>query len=292
MTTPDRRPDRMTLLDLVRRATDPAPWTEGDNIPWHDPDFSARMLEEHLSQAHDMASRRAAGIEAHVRWIHDDLLAGRPGRVLDLGCGPGLYASRLAALGHECVGIDYSPASIAHAKRVAEERGLRCMYLLQDIRHAEYGVGFDLVMLVFGEFNVFSPDDVGRILDRAHAALAPGGLLLMEPHTATAVESMGRRERSWSSTEAGLFSDRPHLCLTEGNWDPVSGTATVRYFVVDSATGAVTRYAQTFQAYTDAEYRAVLTEHGFDAVRRFSSLGGRECEEIESDLFAMVAKKP
>ena len=292
MTTPDRRPDHMTLLDLVRRATDPAPWTEGDNIPWHDPDFSARMLEEHLSQAHDMASRRSAGIEAHVRWIHDDLLAGRPGRVLDLGCGPGLYASRLAALGHECVGIDYSPASIAHATSAAKERGFRCTYLLQDIRHAEYGVGFDLVMLIFGEFNGFSPDDAVLILRKAHAALAPGGLLLMEPHTAIAVESMGRRERSWTSAVAGLFSDRPHLYLTERNWDPASQTATVRYFVVDAAAGAVTRHAQTFQAYTDAEYRAALENRGFRDVAFYPSLGGREDDEPDGEFLAVTARKP
>lgn len=33
---------------------------------------------------------------------------GNPTRILDLGCGPGLYTSRLARLGHCCVGIDFS----------------------------------------------------------------------------------------------------------------------------------------------------------------------------------------
>jgi len=291
MMTPERRPDRMTLLDLVRRSADPAPWAEGDNIPWHDPGFSARMLEEHLSQAHDMASRRAAGVGAHVRWIHEELLSGRASQVLDLGCGPGLYANRLAELGHECVGVDYSPASIAHAKRTAKERRLRCTFRLEDIRHADYGVGFDLVMLIFGEFNVFRPDDASSIVGRAYAALGHGGQLLIEPHTAAAVEAMGQQGRSWRSAETGLFSDRPHLCLTEGIWDPESRTATVRYFVVDAATGAVTQHAQTLQAYTDAEYRAALAGQGFAGARFFSSLGGQERAEAEGDFIAIVAKK-
>ena len=286
------RTDSMTLLDLSRRSPNPAPWAEGDNIPWDDPDFSARMLEEHLSQSHDQASRRADIVGAHVRWIHDRLLSGRPSRVLDLGCGPGLYTSRLAEMGHGCAGIDYSPASIAHARRTARERGLRCTYLMQDIREADYGAGFDLVMLIFGEFNVFRPDDATRILTNAHAALTPGGLLLIEPHTTAAIESMAKRGRSWHSAEAGLFSDRPHVCLTEGIWDPASRTATVRYFVVDAATGSVTRHAQSLQAYTDAEYRAVLAEQGFADVRFFSSLGGREGEHAEGEYIAIVAKKP
>ena len=35
-----------TILDIVDRAPKPAPWSEGDNIPWNDPDFSDRMLAE------------------------------------------------------------------------------------------------------------------------------------------------------------------------------------------------------------------------------------------------------
>ena len=80
----------MNLPDLVRRTTVPVPWDEGDNIPWHDPDFSRRMLREHLSQAHDAASRRTETIDQHVAWIHQTLLRDRPTRILDLGCGPGL----------------------------------------------------------------------------------------------------------------------------------------------------------------------------------------------------------
>ena len=103
----------MNLLDMINRSSVPVPWAEGDNIPWHDPGFSRRMLKEHLSQDHDAASRRFEKIDRHVNWIHHKVLSGRPTKILDLGCGPGLYASRLAKMGHECIGIDYSPASIA-----------------------------------------------------------------------------------------------------------------------------------------------------------------------------------
>ena len=49
----------MKLSDITSRTSAPVPWSEGDNIPWDDPDFSERMLKEHLSQEHDLASRRA-----------------------------------------------------------------------------------------------------------------------------------------------------------------------------------------------------------------------------------------
>lgn len=284
----------MKISDLIDRAAKPAPWSEGDNIPWHEPGFSGRMLKEHLSQEHDAASRRTPTIERHVEWIQTALLSSRPSSVLDLGCGPGLYSSRLARLGHRCTGIDYSPASIAYAREVAAVEKLPCRYELSDLRTADYGAGYGLAMLIFGEFNVFKPQDARTILRKAHGALAEGGLLLLEPHTFAAVQAIGEEGASWYSSQGGLFSDRPHLCLQESHWDAVTRTATVRYFVVDGLTGDVTRYAQSFQAYSDDELWAVLAECGFGEPRVYPSLAG-ELEESDDSLimpglFALVAR--
>jgi len=280
----------MSLLDVVHRRPVPEPWAEGEKIPWHDPEFSRRMLEEHLSQDHDAASRRFEKVERHVDWIHRQVLSGNPTRILDLGCGPGLYTSRFARLGHECVGIDFSPASIAHAREAADKAGLRCSYLHEDIRVAEYGTGFGLVMLVFGEFNVFTPADARGILDKARHALEDKGLLLLEPHTYAAVREIGHQPPSWYSAASGLFSDRPHLCLQESFWDVERETATTRYLIVDASTGNVTRHADTMQAYTDQQYRSLLAECGFGEPEIYSSLTG-EVDVSQSGLMAIVAPK-
>src|SRR5512140_3260874 len=100
----------MKLIDIVLRPLTPEPWTEHDNIPWYEPEFSKRMLNEHLCQEHDAASRRTERIEKQTDWIHKELLDEKPTWILDLGCGPGLYTTRLAQLGHTCSGIDFSPA--------------------------------------------------------------------------------------------------------------------------------------------------------------------------------------
>ena len=88
-----------TILDIVERQPEPAPWSEGDNIPWNDPGFSERMLAEHLSQEHDLASRRNASIDEHCEWIFSTLLGGRSGRVLDLGCGRGEFLALMGPSG-------------------------------------------------------------------------------------------------------------------------------------------------------------------------------------------------
>jgi len=280
----------LTLIDLVERERQPEPWSEGEHIPWNEPGFSRRMLKEHLSQEHDAASRRQAGIDRHVDWIHTALLERQSSRILDLGCGPGLYAARLARLGHVCRGIDFSPASIEYARESCRTDGLACEFVLEDIRQAQYGEGYDLAMLIFGEFNIFRPSDAVHILANIYRALAPGGLLLLEPHTYAAVQKSGYQPSTWYSSLSGLFSPEPHLVLEESSWDADRQTATTRFFILDAGSGRLCRYAQSFQAYTNEQYRSLVEGCGFGEAVFYPSLTGHE-DESQKDFFALVARK-
>jgi SAM-dependent methyltransferase len=271
----------VNLIDLIKRQPEPKPWAEGEKIPWDDPGFSERMLQEHLTDRHDAASRRASIIDRHVNWIHTEVLQQKPSHVLDLGCGPGLYTSRLAQHGHECFGIDFGPASIDYAQGQAQKHGLSCQYHLGDIRQVDYGERFDLVMLIFGEFNVFHPDDAALILHKSRNALRPGGQLLLEVHTFDAVERIGTASSNWRTVESGLFSPKPHLLLQESFWDDDQRAATTRYYVVDAETATVDRYAASVQAYTDDDYQSLITSAGFASPRTVPSLSGMR----ESDDF-------
>lgn len=269
----------LTLLDIIHRQPVPEPWSEGEKIPWNDPEFSRRMLSEHLTQDHDLASRRFVIIDQHVAWIHQQLLSGSKSHILDLGCGPGLYTSRLARLGHTCTGIDFSPASIEYARQQTEQEGLLCAYQQQDIRLADFGAGYDLVMFIFGELNVFSPGDARLILNKAWQALNPGGKLLLEVHTLEAVQRQGEQPAGWYASPGGLFSDRPHLCLTESFWDAQRQVATERYYIINAPTDQqsfsppVIRHASSMQAYTQTQYNDLLVECGFDCVQFRNCLG-------------------
>ena len=281
----------MNLIDITRRRAVPQPWVEGEKIPWNDPDFSQRMLQEHLSQEHDAASRRLRTIDDHVEWIHTQILSGKGGRILDLGCGPGLYTSRLARLGHTCLGIDFSPASVAYAREHAITEKLPCQYVQQDIREADYGEGYDLVMLIFGEFNVFKPSDAYVILSKAARALKSGAYLLLEAFKFPAVQEMVAQPKSWYTAQSGLFSDKPHICLIENFWDAEMKVATERYFIIDVESGSVNPQAASTQAYTDQEYRELITEAGFGEIVFYPTLGVKDIQE-PSDFMAIVARKP
>jgi SAM-dependent methyltransferase len=279
-----------TITDIIHRNLTPAPWSEGDNIPWNEPGFSERMLTEHLTQEHDAASRRFEKIEQHVAWIHQQAFGGQPGKLLDLGCGPGLYASRLTRLGHQVTGIDYSPASITYARNQAAQQGQRISYIHADIRETEFAGPFDRAMLIFGETNVFRPVDIRLILRKILAALKPGGMLVLELHTYEFVKQIGQAGSSWYASESGLFSPDPHLVLTENFWDEEQSVATIRHYMVEAATGNVIRYAQSLQAYTNEGYRSLLADCGFEDVRFYPSLTGKPNPE-QTGLFVIAAVK-
>ncbi len=249
------------------------------------------MLREHLSQEHNTASRRTELIDASVAWIHTGLLGERPSRILDLGCGPGLYAARLARLGHEVVGVDFSPVSLAHARAVAAEESLTCTYVEGDLREADYGSGFDLAMQIYGEINVFRPQDARMILTKAQAALHPGGTLLLEPQRADAIERHARAGSSWSLyPDGGLFSDDPHLYLESSFWDAPSRVGTRRMDVVDLAMGDVACHALSNQAYPEDGLRELLAVVGFVDVAfaepESGLMGG------EDDFVTVTARRP
>ena len=80
---------------------------------WTDPYIQKQMLREHLNTESDGASRNKKSIFKVVDFISNHLH--HHSRVLDLGCGPGLYAELLQEQGHEMTGIDFNKASIDYA---------------------------------------------------------------------------------------------------------------------------------------------------------------------------------
>jgi SAM-dependent methyltransferase len=279
----------MNIKQIINRNETPEPWSEGEKIPWNDPEFSERMLKYHLTQDHDLASRRFEIIDKHVEWIHNKL--GRiPSKILDLACGPGLYSTRLTKLGHSCRGIDFSPASIKYAREQALKEEVKVDYVLEDIRTAEYGEQNDIVLFIYGEFNVFRPDDIKHILKKAYDSLKEGGLFIAEPNRCETVKREGTSPASWYSSEEGLFSPKPHLCLMENFWDQERHVSTTRYFIIDAETNKVTLHASSMVAYTREDLEEMLREVGFKDIVFYESLSD-EKEDLDTNLEVVEARK-
>ena len=113
---------------------------------WTDEHTSRKMLDYHLDENVDAASRRTALIDCAVEWIASRFNIGEDTGIADFGCGPGLYASRRAGKSAQVTGIDFSERSIAHAREVARQKQLDIHYLHQDYLGFTTEKQFDLIL--------------------------------------------------------------------------------------------------------------------------------------------------
>jgi SAM-dependent methyltransferase len=108
----------------------------------------------------------------------------RPLRVLDLACGFGRIANRLALLGHRVTAVEYQAGFLDIARSDAARNrvrtahnGGRAEYVQGDMRAIEYENQFDRVIMMFNSFGYFTDEENLRVLQNIYRALKPGGLL-------------------------------------------------------------------------------------------------------------------
>ena len=239
MDTQTDHPVARALWRIYRRP-EAALWQNGGNLPWNDPTFSARMLREHLDESHGAASRQAAERAAQLAWLWARLALAPGQRLLDLTCGPGLYTVPLAERGLAVTGVDFGPASIAHARQQAEAVGVaeRCTFIEADVRDYEPAAGvFDAALFLYGQLAVFPRHEAAALLAKAARALRPGGRLVVELLNPARID---RKDSTWwFADDKGLWGERPFLHLGERRWEAAEGVSVERFTTLDLATGAL-----------------------------------------------------
>ncbi|WP_420644018.1 SAM-dependent methyltransferase [Candidatus Leptofilum sp.] len=150
---------------------------------WTDPHIAQQMLKTHLDQSTDRASRRLPFIEASLGWLQRRFNIGPGTRIADFGCGPGLYATRLAQLGAEVTGIDFSANSLRYAKETAVSHNLAIDYIHTNYLSFQSDKRFDLILLIFCDFCALSPTQRQQLLSIFREHLADGGAVVLDVHS-------------------------------------------------------------------------------------------------------------
>ena len=132
------RNGRLALDQLSAWAAQPALFAPGEPQFWDDSHISAHMLQAHLDPDVDAASRKPETIDRTVDWLAARLRLQPGDRLLDLGCGPGLYCTRFAARGLQVTGIDYSRRSIDYAIGHAPVRVPAIEYIYGNYLETDY----------------------------------------------------------------------------------------------------------------------------------------------------------
>jgi SAM-dependent methyltransferase len=181
--------------------------------------------------------------------------------VLDVPCGGGRVANRLAQRGCRVVGVDAAAAFIERARADAAAWGLHVEYLVGDMRELAFEERFDCAVNWFTSFGYFDHDGDMRQLRGLHRSLRPGGLLLLDMMSRDALSRAmpPGAEEVVDVLEVGddLMVDRWRLDVVEGR------CVTHRVMVRD---GRVRRSRLSFRLPTYPELRHWLMEAGFTPV--------------------------
>ena len=177
-------------LEKINERPEPLQFYTASDL-WTDEHTSKQMPSFHLNKALDVSSRNVEFINRSVQWIASVFNIGRDTKIADLGCGPGLYAVRLAKRGANVTGIDFSKSSIEYAQEVAAREQLKINYVNQNYLEFETEDQFDLVLMIMCDFCALGPTQRKRILSIYHKILKPSGSALLDVYSLPAFEQRG-----------------------------------------------------------------------------------------------------
>ena len=250
---------------------------------WADPHVAKQMLALHLSDEHAVASRPGADIDAMAAWINDELhLTGK--RVVDLGCGPGLYARRFKAAGADVTGIDLSESSIAYARERGCPGGAFIVgsYLDADLPTA------DVFTLIYGDICAMPPQARQRLFRKVYTALPEDGALVLDAFPTAQFHTKQEATEIALRLDDGFWAAGEYIGLRATFLYPEQTTVLDRYLIVEAAR---TRTVYNWLEYmTPHRLSTELEQAGFVSSDAIDAVGGTPWRKDDRP-FALVARK-
>lgn len=259
----------MNFTDIIEFAKKPQIYAEGNAVMWTDDHISKQLLDVHLNPDIDLASRRRSNIESTVDWILNSVSLEKM-NILDLGCGPGLYAELMAERGHKVTGIDFSKNSIEYARNEAIKKNLDIEYVNQNYLELCEENKYDLVLMIFTDFGVLTPVARKILLQNVYRALKPGGTFIFDVLSDKNIE-IKITEKSWGMEERGFWRDRPYLILSNSYYYPEDKVILYQHIVIDNSDNIeVYRFWTHF--FTSDDLKEMLMKEGFEKMECYDNV--------------------
>jgi len=221
-------------------------------------------------------------------------------RVLDVACGVGRNALELCRQGYEVVGIDFSPQSIAVAKKQADKESLKVRFEVGDMRSLkglDLGGPFDMVICIGNSIAYLKP---GEGLEDALSGMrnqlrADGTLLLDTPN----IDRFLPGEPSRPNIEVEVLNilesaqgKEIFLLHTLYRWETLEiEKEIIRVLISDTAEQAEVGRT-VYPMLTTTALLSATEEAGFVDIECYADMSGTAFDQAASEIFFLLAKKP
>lgn len=255
---------------------------------WNDEYISKKMLEFHLNEDVDLASRDKNAIAKSLAWLISKFNIAASTKICDFGCGPGLYTTRFAEEDAEVTGIDLSRRSLEYAKEIAYKKNLKIEYVLQNYLDFTTDKKFDLITMIYCDFCVLSEVQRKILLTKFCEFLAPGGLIVFDVFSLGFFED-ANEARSYEYVEKdGFWSPNPYYVF-QNNFKYENELLTLHKYTIFEEEKVNESY-NWFQCYSLETVTQLLSDNGLTVVEYYSNLAGDPYQTGSKEI-ALVAKK-
>ncbi len=277
---------KISLERLQIQAERPALFQYGDQEIWTDEHISKRMLEAHLDPDINAASRKHEMIVKSCGWIVSELDLKEGSKVVDLGCGPGLYCEEFARLGLDVTGVDFSKRSIKYAM---DQSSSSIEYIHGDYLTVDLGDKYDAAFLIYYDFDVLSDSDRNELLSRVYSIIKDDGYFVLDVLTPNHKDS-GHETMEWSiNPNGGFWSPKGYLELFKMYYYPEDQVKLDQNVIIDED-GKTRTYRIWHRLYTLKQITKLLKNHGFVVEGFYEDLKGTPYER-DSGSIGLIARK-
>jgi len=274
-------------LKEINKKPEPFEFYSAEDL-WTDPHIAKKMLEFHLNESVDAASRNREFIERSANWIIRNFNLSKDKSAIDFGCGPGLYMSRFAKSGASVTGIDFSRNSLNYAEKQAKKDLLKINYVCDNYLNYTTDKQFDLITMIMCDFTVLSPLQRTNLLRKFYSLLKPDGSIILDVYSL----NYFNKKQEQASYE---FNQMDNFWSSE---DYYSFLNTFKYEEEKLLLDKYTIYTvkRKFQIYNWAQCfdKEMITEEftnaGLQIKNFFADISGNEFNN-ETDEFAIVAQR-
>ena len=202
--------------------------------------------------------------------------------ILDLCCGPGRHAIKLAEEGYNVTAVDKSPYLLNIAKDRCKKDNVNVRFIEEDMRKFSRPGKFDLVINLFTSFGYFEhQEDDEAVLKNIFESLIPGGKVVMELMGKEILARIFQKTISTQLENSSVLIQR-HKIMND--WSKNLN----EWILLKENT--YKKYSFSHRIYSAVELKSLYRAAGFNKIKVYGSLKGTVYDE-EADRLVIVAEK-
>lgn len=254
---------------------------------WTDSHISKQLLQAHLDPLFEGATRPLSFVEESISWIEKTIPPPHYRKLVDIGCGPGIYAEYFSQAGYDVCGVDFSASSINYAKTSSFTKQLNIEY-----RHLDYLVfddkqTFDFATMIYCDYGALSKDNRKRLLNNIYQALKPNSCFLLDVFSLQKLKKF-KEFNVWNSyPQGGFWSNHSHFTIQQNK--QFENEISLEHTLIIEKEKVRNIYLWS-QYFTKELIMQELNEAGFEIIEVYSDITGKPYSN-ESETIAVLARK-